>query len=90
MSVKMINWEMTKKAKYRATTARSIREYVYAPMYFVSLRMMIGNAHPKSAETVGGSTPDRKVNELGELSDHVSRNGTNAVSCNTCQPSARS
>ena len=80
MSVKMINCEMTKKAKYRATTARSIREYVYAPMYFVSLRMMIGSAHPNSADTAGGSTPDTNVNECGESSDHVSRNGTNAVS----------
>ena len=57
-----------------------MRECVYAPMYFVSLRMMIGSAHPNSADTAGGSTPDTNVNECGESSDHVSRNGTNAVS----------
>ena len=81
ISVKMINWEMTKKAKYRATTARSIREYVYAPMYLVSRRMMIGSAHPKSADTAGGSTPDTNVNVPEDSSDHFSRKGTYAVSC---------
>ena len=32
IKVKMTNWEMIKKAKYRATTARSRLEYVVAPM----------------------------------------------------------
>ena len=71
---------MMRKAKYRATTARSMREWVYAPMYFVNLRMMIGKAHPNSAETAGGSTPERKVNDAGEVTDQDRRKGTNAVS----------
>ena len=57
-----------------------MRECVYAPMYFVSLRMMIGRAQPNSDETAGGSTPDRNVNDPGEASDQLSRKGTNAVS----------
>lgn len=32
--VKIINWETIRKAKYRATTARSILEWVKAPMYY--------------------------------------------------------
>ena len=57
-----------------------MREWVYAPMYFVSLRMMIGNAHPNSEETAGGSTPEMKVNEPGEALDQFWRKGTKAVS----------
>ena len=46
----------------------------------VNLRIMMGKKNPKSAETVGGSTPDTKLNESELSSCHFSRKGTQAVS----------
>ena len=62
-------------------TARSRRECVYAPMNLVSLRMMMGSAQPNSADTAGGSTPEMIAKDPEDCLDHVSRNGTKAVSC---------
>ena len=41
--------------------------------------MMIGRKKPNRAETAGGSTPEMKVNEPGDASDHSCKNGTNDV-----------
>lgn len=43
MSVKMMSCETTKKAKYRAITARSSREWVRAPMYWIEQLSIIGS-----------------------------------------------
>ena len=56
------------------------RRCVYTPMYFVSLSMMIGSAHPNSADTAGSSTPDTNVNNCRDSADHICRNSMNAVS----------
>jgi hypothetical protein len=66
MRVNMTNCEITKKAKYRATTARSKREWVKAPWYLEIKRIRIGKKKPKSADTAGGSTPEIKLKEAGE------------------------
>ena len=57
-SEKVKKLEMIKKAKYRAMTARSNRDRVMAPWYLVNRLMMIGKRKPKSAEMVGGKTPE--------------------------------
>ena len=66
MRVNMANCEMTKNAKYRATTARSKRDCVKAPWYLESQRIMMGRKNPKNADTAGGSTPEIKLKEVGE------------------------
>lgn len=53
-----------------------MREWVFAPINLVNLRMMIGRAQPKSADTAGGSTPDTKVNDPGDASDQDCKKGT--------------
>jgi hypothetical protein len=67
IKVKMTNCDITKKAKYRATTARSSRDCVKAPIYFDSHLIVIGRKNPKTAETAGGRTPDAIAKEPGEL-----------------------
>ena len=47
----------------------------------VNLRIIMGKKNPKSAETVGGRTPDTKLNESELSSCHFSRKGTHAVNC---------
>ena len=42
---------------------------------------MMGKKNPKSADTVGGRTPDTKLNESELSSCHFSRKGTHAVNC---------
>ena len=76
IKVKMTNWEMTKNAKYLATTDRSSLECVVAPMYWDNHRMMMGKKNPKIPDTVGGNTPEMKANENGDELDHDSRKGT--------------
>jgi hypothetical protein len=66
MRVNMINCEIIKNAKYRATTARSKRDRVKAPWYLEIQRIMMGKKKPKNADTAGGSTPEIKLNEAGE------------------------
>jgi hypothetical protein len=66
MRVNMMSCEITKNAKYRATTARSKRDWVKAPWYRESQRIMTGKKKPKIADTAGGSTPDTKLKETGE------------------------
>jgi hypothetical protein len=80
IKVKITSWEITRKAKYRAMTARSKREWVMAPWYFESQRMMMGRKNPKSADTAGGSTPEMKVKVPGDEFCQELRKGTNAVS----------
>ncbi len=75
----MINWEMIRKAKYLATTARSSRECVKAPMYCESQRIMIGRKKPKIAETAGGKIPEIMENVCGEEVFHSSKKSTYAV-----------
>ncbi len=79
IKVKITSWEITKKAKYRAMTARSKRECVMAPWYFDSQRMMMGRKKPKRADTAGGNTPERKSKVPGEELCQEARKGTKAV-----------
>ena len=74
--VNMISCEITKNAKYRATTARSKRDCVKAPWYLEIQRIMMGRTKPKSADTAGGSTPETTSKEEREDWDQFSRNGT--------------
>ena len=60
-------------------TARSSRDCVCAPWYCDSHRITIGRKNPNRADTAGGSTPEMKVNEPGDASDHSCRNGTKDV-----------
>lgn len=76
ISVKTINWEMIKNAKYLARTARSSLELVETPMYFDSHLMMIGKTNPKRAETTDGKTPEMTLKDLGEAVCHSSRKVT--------------
>lgn len=66
MRVNIISCEITKNAKYRATTARSKRDCVKAPWYREIQRIMIGKKKPKNADTAGGSTPETMVKEVRE------------------------
>jgi hypothetical protein len=66
MRVNTANCEITKNAKYRATTARSKRDCVKAPWYLEIQRIMMGKKKPKNADTAGGSTPEIRLNEAGE------------------------
>ncbi len=76
ISVNMTNCEITKNAKYRATTARSKRDCVKAPWYSEIQRIIMGKTKPKSADTAGGSTPEIRLKETGEDWDQCWRNGT--------------
>jgi len=58
MSVKMINWLITKNAKKRATTPLSNFACVRAPMYCESQRMILGRKKVERPETTGGATPE--------------------------------
>jgi hypothetical protein len=80
MRVNMTSWETTRNAKYLAIKRRSRYDRVTAPMYFDSLRMMMGKKNPNRPETAGGRTPEAIANEIGDIFDHVSMKGTYAVS----------
>lgn len=66
MRVKTISCEITRNAKYRATTARSSRDCVVAPWYCESQRMTMGRKKPNRAETAGGRTPEMNVKVPGD------------------------
>lgn len=75
MSEKITSCEMTRNAKYRATTARSSRVRVVAPWYLDSLRMAMGRKYPKTALMVGGSTADARLYVKGDALPHWAKKG---------------
>src|SRR5260370_38794680 len=75
MRVNMTNWEITKNAKYRATTARSKRDCVKAPWDLETQRIMMGKKKPKNADTAGGGPPETMMKQTRGGGDQGWRKG---------------